>query len=574
MILTVAGVVLVPSTIHAAPSILEGPMVSVVNSLIATVANWVLGLTSTLVIFSGIFLSISINLTTHIGSFFNSIPALNDVWVVVRNISSIFIIFVLLYSSIKTILGIGGTDIKSLVGKIIMAGLLINFSLFFVKLSIDASNLISLQFYSAIAPNTSENFSTGKVMTDGGLSNVFMSSLGIPKIYQNQGVLKSTDVALSIGFATIGGVIMMITAAISFLAAAIAFTVRTGLLMFIMALSPIFFAGMIFPQIKTELSDRLFKLLKNQLIFMPAYLILMYIALKLISSPGFTAIFNQSANGVAPAGEAAIGPTFIGVIIQYVIALLFINAPLVFAIQMGAIGAKWAPTVGGISKWVGKNTWRNTGGRVASKVAENEKFKDIASNYKVGEWALKGTRGVAANYNEKLNKQVSARTKFGESLGHDQGAMNTSQAYLRSLNAQLAQAQATGTPTANIKTAIGNVKQAITNLENRRKSQFASRIDTHSVDTLYTKVARKDKVAAAKLQIPIVQDQVNKYKEDLKDTKAEIKQLQNAITNNPGGVGATGTQSARLTQLFADQTTHTNNINTQEALLDNLKLVK
>lgn len=133
LILMTIGVVLVPHVTQAAAvtTLLEGASTSFINNILAGIANMFLGLTSTLVIVSGIFLSVSVNLTTHIGDFFDSIPALKDVWIVVRNISSMFIIFALIYASIRTILGDGTGNLKKLVLNVIMVGLLINFSLFF-----------------------------------------------------------------------------------------------------------------------------------------------------------------------------------------------------------------------------------------------------------------------------------------------------------------------------------------------------------------------------------------------------------------------------------------------------------
>lgn len=429
VLLLIVGVALVPEVSRAEPNILEGPVKSVVNTLIANIGYWILTVVSSVVIVSGTFLSVAINITTHIGDLFKSIPALSEIWVIIRNLSSIFIIFMLLYSSITTILGVEGPSMKKLIGNIIMAGLLINFSLFFVKIAIDASNLVSLQFYRAIAPNASENLRIGSIWNDGGLSDVFMSSLKIPQIYQNTQVLKSLDVTLSISIATVGGIVMMVTAALSFFAAAIMFTIRTALLLFIMALSPVFFAGMIFPAIKKDVSDKLFGVLKSQLIFMPAYLLLMYICLKLISSDGFSAIFNANNSGIIPAGESAFGPTFIGVIVQYTVALLFINAPLVFAIQLGGIGAKWVPGskgVGDVAQWFGASTARNTLGYAANRIGESERFRSIIAKTPIGGLALsKAVAGVSGasfggkkgGYDAQVKADAKAMEEFNKKIG-------------------------------------------------------------------------------------------------------------------------------------------------------------
>jgi hypothetical protein len=428
-VLMTLGAALVPQ-IGLAQGFLEGSAVSVINTIFSIIANLLLTLGSVAVIVSGTFLSISINLTTHIGDFFNSIPALESLWVVVRNISSMFIIFVLLYASIRTILGVGSTNVKAIIGKVIIAGLLINFSLFFVKLGVDASNIVSLQFYRAIAPGTSENFTTDSVFNDGGLSNVFMSSLKIPQIYQNKKVLDSVDIAASIGIAAIAGWLMMITAAFSFFAAAIAFTIRTGLLLFIMALSPIFFAGMIFPQIKAEVSDKLLKLLKGQLVFMPAYLFLMYIALRFISSDGFNALFNANATGVPGAGESVFGPTWIGIIVQYVIALVFINAPLLFAIQLGAVGAKWAPDVKSVTGFFGQHTL-GRGAKRVSAWAQNNEFINrnpnmaVLLNKGLGKASSASYLGSKGGYDKRFKDYSKEIVDYGKKLKTPQSTVDS-----------------------------------------------------------------------------------------------------------------------------------------------------
>lgn len=390
-------IVIIPEPLYAA-SFLDGAAMYVINNILAILGNTFLTMTAQLVTVSGIFLSIAINITTHIGDFFDSVPALKEVWLVVRNISSIFIIFILLYSSINIIIGQGSdSQAKELIGKIIIAGLLINFSLFFAKVLIDGSNLVSLQFYRAIAPQSAGGLgNVSNSFKDGGLSDVFMSSLKLPQIYNNKAFLKSADIFANISIATVGGAIMMITAAISFLAVAMAIMARTAILIFVMSLSPLYFAAMIFPQLKSK-ADDLRDLFVGQLIFMPTYLFLMYVALKLISSPGFSSIFNQSATGIAPPGEGPFGPTFIGVIIQYVIALLFINAPLIMAIKMGAVGAKWGQGFNeAIYKNFGSAIGRNTAGRVGASLGS--RFDNMAAKASGSEnRIIRGTSSVLRN---------------------------------------------------------------------------------------------------------------------------------------------------------------------------------
>ncbi|MDQ5893045.1 MAG: hypothetical protein QG640_55 [Patescibacteria group bacterium] len=533
LILMTIGVVLVPHVTQAAAvtTLLEGASTSFINNILAGIANMFLGLTSTLVIVSGIFLSVSVNLTTHIGDFFDSIPALKDVWIVVRNISSMFIIFALIYASIRTILGDGTGNLKKLVLNVIMVGLLINFSLFFTKIAIDASNLVSLQFYRAIAPDTAENFSTGKVFTDGGLSNVFMSSLKIPQIYQNKGVLAGVDVGAGIFFAAVGGMIMMLTAAISFFAAAVMFTLRTGVLLFIMALSPLYFASFIFPHKDLQgKASELKNLFVSQLVFMPAYLFLMYLSLRLISSPGFSSIFNQSATGVATAGEGAFGPTFIGVIIQFIIALFFINAPLVFAQKMGGMGAGWAPKVGAVSGWFKKgaqnsagSTWRNTGGRVASRVAQSETMQRFAGSSFAGEQLRRGMLGVARGYDENLGRRIADR-----------------EATYNSLNDSRARTNYSGRLTNSIFTRSGQISMATTGRADRvGAARILTRRQTEITAEINRLVSRERQLQA------IIAGNPGNNIPPRALTQVEQAEL-DAINGTPGNPGDLATENANL----------------------------
>lgn len=425
-ILTVGGMVFVPHVAVANPltTIVTGATEDFAANIIAGIANFFLMLTAKFVYISGIFLSLSMNISIHIKEILEGTAknpggmhaSIDVVWTTVRDLSSIFIIFSLLYCSILTILGQAKTGLNQLIIKIFLAGVFINFSLFFVKVAVDASNLVSLQFYNAIAPNTSTNLDGASAFSDGGLSNVFMQSLKIPTIYGDNGFLKSTNVMSAIGLATAGGIILMVTAALSFLAAAIAFTIRTAIILFVMALSPLYFAGVIFPMIEEKVSKPLFNLLKGQLIFMPAYLFLLYVSLKLISNDNFMKIFNST-----PAGSSGFGTLQIGVILQYAIALIFINAPLIAAIHFGGMGMKWTPGSSGINavnKWIGGKVGgfagRHTVGRFGE--AAGEAFDSRAAQaqkYAIGRAASSVLRGLNISQTVRGGLTSAEKGKYG-----------------------------------------------------------------------------------------------------------------------------------------------------------------
>ncbi len=78
-------------------------------------------------------------------------------WSIIRDIANIFFIFTLLYIAIRHILQMGGSDTKKLLTSLIIAALLINFSLFFTKVIIDSSNILARAFYNNIVVENDDN---------------------------------------------------------------------------------------------------------------------------------------------------------------------------------------------------------------------------------------------------------------------------------------------------------------------------------------------------------------------------------------------------------------------------------
>jgi hypothetical protein len=129
LVLLAGGVVVIPHVAQAAGdcswwlifspnSLAECATISIFDSLFSQLGNWVLKLMSYAISLSGIILNASIVLTLNIKALYEATPAIEQTWVVIRNISSIFVIFALLYASINTILGTKGPQFGSLVVKI------------------------------------------------------------------------------------------------------------------------------------------------------------------------------------------------------------------------------------------------------------------------------------------------------------------------------------------------------------------------------------------------------------------------------------------------------------------------
>jgi hypothetical protein len=83
-------------------------------------------------------------------------------WGVVRDLSNIFFILILLYIAVKIILDMGGHEAKQMIAKVVVIALLINFSMFFTQVIIDASNVLALVFYNKVSVTTKVAGQTGE----------------------------------------------------------------------------------------------------------------------------------------------------------------------------------------------------------------------------------------------------------------------------------------------------------------------------------------------------------------------------------------------------------------------------
>jgi len=80
-------------------------------------------------------------------------------WKIARDIANIMFIFILLWVGIGTILGNHNVNAKNTIKNVILVALLLNFSLFFARVVIDASNILGGVFYNNIGVNDTANVS-------------------------------------------------------------------------------------------------------------------------------------------------------------------------------------------------------------------------------------------------------------------------------------------------------------------------------------------------------------------------------------------------------------------------------
>ncbi|KKT20813.1 MAG: hypothetical protein UW04_C0020G0004 [Parcubacteria group bacterium GW2011_GWB1_43_8] len=302
-------------------------------------------------------------------------------WKMVRDLLNLFFIFILLYIAISTILQYGNVA-KGAIVKIIIAAVLINFSLMMTKMIIDSSHILAWSFYDKIeerqitdkngdkttSPIIPEEI-TVKGITTKNLAGVFMAGFNpqrllIPSNTTKDSVSKGASEAMADGSGILGIIwqailIMIMASALNFIVAfilfagAIMFIIRVVVLWFTLLFSPLAFAGMIMPAFQ-KYSGQWWDALIKQSFFAPAFLFLFYLVTKMVNSGFLDAVIK----GYKDAPSAAIlffdpGSTIVVFFHFFVIGALLVGC-LYLAQQMGAHGAstmmKWGNKAGDWAK--------------------------------------------------------------------------------------------------------------------------------------------------------------------------------------------------------------------------------
>ncbi len=258
-----------------------------------------------------------------------------NAWVVVRDFSNIFFIIILLYVAIKIILGLGGGEGKKMIAKVVIAALLINFSLFFTGVVIDASNILGLVFYNkvetlAVGDGAREYspvlaFSGGEKDVTGGLVGNFMPSKLIGKQLVEKAkkpvTVQNTAIDISKDFLAITAVLslfgmassLIIIGIIVFIIIALAFINRIATLLFLLIFSPFAFMSFAFPVLgRLEYigwDDWLKRLFKNAF-FAPVFLFMLYFIFMLIKEGVEKTILGNDSQTIASFAQEVFGIFF------------------------------------------------------------------------------------------------------------------------------------------------------------------------------------------------------------------------------------------------------------------------
>ncbi len=266
----------------------------------------ILSLVSLFLMFSGMILDFVLNYTiVDMRLRIDGLSGINTAWKILKDLMNIVFIFLLLYEAIKLIIGQGSKEsVKKFITGIVLASILINFSLFFTKVLIDASNIVTVGLYDATIINSEPLVvgpSTGTSII--GLSTPIMRAVGLTSFFSTGTFESMTSAAggqLNMLAIPILALVLFSVVIFVFFAMSMMLIIRFLTLILLLILSPIAYMGLALNFMKPY-SSQWWKAFNSQLLFPPILMLMMLIVITLVSSPGF--IISGNWGNVIPTGS-------------------------------------------------------------------------------------------------------------------------------------------------------------------------------------------------------------------------------------------------------------------------------
>ncbi len=393
-----------------APAAKEGDPADAYGS----VMQWILKLFAWLLGVAALTLNYAVYYTVvMMGSYVKDLSAIGVTWTILRDIGNIFLIFGFLAVGVTTILNVDwyGKGTKML-PMMFIAAVFLNFSLFFTEAIIDTGNLFATQFYTQIIGGGQippPSFSLTSVNQEG-ISNKIMNKLGLQTLYgdgtANTAIFKGAN-SWIVGFM---GVILFIVTAFVFFTLAFVLIARFVILIFLIILAPVGFAGLAVPMLAKRAGEWWSKLFE-QTITAPILMLMLYVALAVITDVKFLTGFGmQTITGGAATGFVdnynLVG--FGSFILSFIVAMGLLIVVVIQSKNLSAFGASWASKTAGALTF-GATAWA---GRTGIGWGANRAAKYLRST-RLGRVPLVGT-GIVKGFDKVASGSFDVR---GATLG-------------------------------------------------------------------------------------------------------------------------------------------------------------
>ncbi len=375
--------------------------------LIRAIVGWLATISARLLDYS-IVVAIGFDYTT-------AVSGITKVWTLIRDLCNISLVFILLYAGIMQIIGFAKANTKQIIINVVIVGLFLNFSLFFTRVAIDASNIVSTALYNQIVTiSGSTNFSASLI--DGlGISAVLSNNTISTSDLGNLNLVSAiTNISVIISF--VPQIILFSIILWAFLSVAFLFIGRVVMVIILMAISPIGFIGLAIGHLSKELEDASIwwrKQLLNQMFVIPIFLVFLIIIMSLCSVAGKIALSSDVILSALKSGTL----DFSAYLIFFILIFLLTKAVSIAKKTSGAVaefGNGMVGKLGGMVVGAGL-TVATGGGAFLAKSTIGRAASTIAS----GKGRIGGMLNKAANNGNTLAQWTIGGAKKTAGAGFD-----------------------------------------------------------------------------------------------------------------------------------------------------------
>ncbi len=365
-LLVLVGLLLPLDVIHG-ESLLdgEGPIRRFLFGVIINLTGWFLWL-------GGAILDYGVNaFVINFGTNFNQNGvgvAVNQLWVIVRDFFNILFIFGLVYIGFKMILNSDDSQTKQTLVYLIMAALLINFSLFITKFVVDFTNVLASEvavagFAAATGGGTEID---GNARNNVAIGDTFFRLMGIQQnvLLTPVGIESNKTSPWSYIF---GVGIINIIGAFAFGVGGIMLIIRFVALSVYMVLSPFMFLGWIFPGFQS-MSSKYWSGFLKQAFYAPVYIVMIFFAATILNNFFRVGGSFENANLGSLAGDEGLlgsiggeAVVFGAGLAPFILSAAFLIAAVQVAGKLSADGSTVMSKVGGAVQSRVRGAIRGTG---------------------------------------------------------------------------------------------------------------------------------------------------------------------------------------------------------------------
>lgn len=536
------------------------------------VMTWIMSLFAWLVGVASLTLDYAVFYTVvKMGDYVNNLSAVGVTWQIMRDIGNIVIIFGFLAIGISTILnteriGYG----KKMLPMLLVAAVFLNFSLFLAEAVIDTGNLFATQFYTQIKGGvlpTSASLSQTTIENEG-ISNKIMTQLGLQTVYgkaidpeRATKLLKAGNTWI-IGF--MGIILFLITAFVMFSLAFILIA-RFIILLFLIIVAPIGFAGLAVPKLENT-AKKWWSALFEQTITAPVLLLLLYIALRVITDVNFLTGFGSKPDwtGFVENGDLT---GFAGLVLSFLVAMGLLMAVVIISKKMSAFGGasvmKFAGSVQsgatkfamGSVKFAGRSAagvgrWgvNRTAGRVAHMASQGLMRTGIGQT-QLGRLAATGLAKGGKGFKEAKEKSAKTHEEYRSNVAkalEEAHAPAIADARLKREKASTASEDTIKTATAERDTATKEAQPLVNEvkrLEGIIKSK--GKFDPERIAAEKDLVAAKERAAPAEVKVIAAEDKLKTASAPLDAAQAEEEAATKALAKAKREAAVAYGESAR-----------------------------